>query len=274
MVTMQNKLSSRDKAVVIGTLTSFLVSFLVLRLSGFSASTMVNSQNYIVKTMILSTTGMTTLGALYTALKPFTYVFISLVFFTLAISILSYYGCKNYNKRVGIIAGLLSAACAVIIFETLWGAFLALAVFLCGYYAPQFSNTYSKELKRWVFFRTGSNTAGKVMFIANILISLGLFFAVLQSQATYETMFRQDLTDYMKSIVMSTPGASLLPQDTINQKINTAISSSTLFQAYIRWLPVMTAFGAWVVFEFLRNVVLANLSGVFTFILLKKSENT
>jgi len=29
-----------------------------------------------------------------------------------------------------------------------------------------------------------------------------------------------------------------------------------------------------VVLEFLRNVVLANLSGVFTFILLKKSENT
>ncbi|MFA4820121.1 MAG: hypothetical protein WC613_04145 [Candidatus Aenigmatarchaeota archaeon] len=269
---MQNKLSSRDKAVIIGTFTSFLVSFLVLRLSSFSASTMVNSQNYIVKTMILSTTGMTTLDALSTALKPFTYVFISLIFFVLAISLMSFYGYKNDNKKVGVLAGLLSAACAVIIFETLWGAFLAIAVFLCCYYSPQFSNTYAKELKRWVFFRTGSNTAGKVMFMANIVISLGLFFSVLQSQAAYEVAFRHDLTDSMKSIVLSTPGASLLPQDTLNQKIDTAISSSTLFQSYIRWLPVMTAFGAWVVLEFLRNVVLANLSGVFTFILLKKSE--
>ncbi|HLD39202.1 MAG TPA: hypothetical protein VJB05_02725 [archaeon] len=270
---MQNKLSPQDKAVVVGTLASFLVSFLVLRLSDFSASTMVNSQNYIVKTMILSTTGMTTLAAIYTALKPFTYVFISLIFFVLAISILSFYGYKNNNKRVGILAGLLSAACAVIIFETLWGAFLAIAVFLCSYYSPQFSNTYSKELKRWIFFRTGSNTAGKVMFMANIVISLGLFLAVLQSQAAYEVTFRNDLTDSMRSIVMSTPGASLLSQATLDQKIDTAISSSTLFQSYIRWLPVMTAFGAWVVLEFLRNVILANLSGVFTFILLKKSEN-
>lgn len=273
MVAMQNKLSHKDRAVIIGTFASFLVSFLVLRLSSFSASTMVNSQNYIVKTMILSTTGMTTLAAIYTALQPFTYVFISLVFFVLAISILSFYGCKNDNKKVGILAGLLSAAFAVIIFETLWGAFLAIAVFLCCYYSPQFSNTYSKELKRWVFFRTGSNTTGKVMFMANIVISLGLFFTVLQSQAVYEVAFRQDLTDSMRSVVMSTPGASLLPQDTLNQKIDSAISSSPLFQSYIRWLPVMTAFGAWVVLEFLRNVILANLSGVFTFIMLKKSGN-
>ncbi|MEK6888133.1 MAG: hypothetical protein AABX14_04270 [Candidatus Aenigmatarchaeota archaeon] len=270
---MQNKLSPMDRVVIIGTFASFLVSFLVLRLSSFSASTMVNSQNYIVKTMILSTTGMTTLDALSTALKPFTYVFISLIFFVLAISLMSFYGYKNKSRRVGIIIGLLSAAAAIILFETIWGVFLAVAVFVCSFYSAQFSNTYSKELKRWIFFRTGSNTAGKVMFMANIVISLGLFLAVLQSQAAYEVTFRHDLTDSMRSIVMSTPGASLLSQATLDQKIDTAISSSTLFQSYIRWLPVMTAFGAWVVLEFLRNVILANLSGVFTFILLKKSEN-
>lgn len=269
---MQNKLSSIDKAVIAGTFASFLVAFLVLRLSSFSASTMVNSQNYIVKTMILSTTGMTTLAAIYTALKPFTYVFISLIFFSLAISILSFYGSRNNNKKVGIITGLLSAGCAVVIFETLWGAFLGVAVFLCCYYTPQFSDTYSKEFKRWVFFRTGSNTAGKVMFMANILISIGLFLTVLQSQAAYEVTFRQDLTDSMRAIVMSTPGASLLPQDTLNQKIDSSISSSNLFQSYIRWLPVMTAFSAWVVLEFLRNVILANLAGILTFILMKKTE--
>ncbi len=273
MVAMQNKLSPMDRVVIIGTFASFLVSFLVLRLSSFSASTMVNSQNYIVKTMILSTTGMTTLDALSTALKPFTYVFISLIFFVLAISLMSFYGYKNKSRRVGIIIGLLSAAAAIILFETIWGVFLAVAVFVCSFYSAQFSNTYSKELKRWIFFRTGSNTAGKVMFMANIVISLGLFLAVLQSQAAYEVTFRHDLTDSMRSIVMSTPGASLLSQATLDQKIDTAISSSTLFQSYIRWLPVMTAFGAWVVLEFLRNVILANLSGVFTFILLKKSEN-
>lgn len=272
MVTMQNKLNSLDKDIIIAAFTSFLVSFLMLRLSGFSASTMVNSQNYIVKTMILSTSGMTTLDALSTALKPFTVVLISLIFFVLAISLMSFYGYKNNNRRVGTIIGLLSAAAAIILFETIWGAFLAVAVFVCSFYSAQFSNTYAKELKRWVFFRVGSNTTGKILFITNIIIAFGLFFAVLQSQTTYETMFRQDLTDSMKSIVLAMPGASLLPQDTLNQKIESAISSSPLFPSYIRWLPVMTAFGAWVVLEFLRNVILANLSGVFTFILLKKSE--
>lgn len=266
------KLNRREQAVVVSASLSFLVSFLMLRLSGFSASVLVNLQNYIIKTMILNTSGMSTLSALAFAAKPFVSAFVALVFLALGISILSAYGYSGSERKIGKISGIAGALFAIALFPSIWGAFLAAAVLLCSFFAVQFANTYGKEVKRWTKFRVGSNTAGKMFFILNIIIAVGLFFAVLHSQPLYEVSFKGELLDSMKSIALYLPGASSIPPAVLSQKIESAVSSSPLFGAYIRWLPASTAFSAWVILEMLRNIILANLSGLFTFAILRKSK--
>ena len=48
-----------------------LFSALLVKLSGFSASYMVNFQNYIIKTGVSQTSGMSTISALYYFFSPF-----------------------------------------------------------------------------------------------------------------------------------------------------------------------------------------------------------
>lgn len=263
-------LGKLEKSVFLSAVMSFLIFLLSLRLSGFSASAMVNFQNYITKTLIFSSGS--TIGALYSAVKPFLLVFFSLIFLSLALSILSYYGCKDSRKAAGKYTGLVAALFSIILFPSVWGVFLAAALFITSYYAPQFSDMYSKEIKKWVTFRTGSRTAGKMLMIANIVVVLGLFVSVLAAQPVYEASFKKDLTDSMKSIALVLPGASLLPSDKLEQRIESAIESSPLFTSYIVWLPVTTALSAWFMLEILRNLILANVSGVFTYFMLRKSK--
>lgn len=261
-------LGKTEKLIFSSAILSFLVSLLLLRLSNFSASSVVNFQNYIIKNMILQSGN--TLSALYLAFRPFLLVLVSMVFFSLAVSILSYYGCREDGKTVGKYTGLVAALFSVIIFPSIWGAFLAAAVFTVSYYAPQFSDMYSKEIKKWPAFRIGSKTAGKMLMVANIILVLGLFFAVLSSQAAYEAAFKKDLTESMKSLALSLPGASQIPSSTLEQRIESAIASSPLFTSYIIWLPVTTAVSAWFILEILRNLLLANISGLFTYFMLRK----
>ena len=93
--------SCREKILTLSVSLCFVVSFLLLRLSQFSASVMVNSENYIVKTMILSTANMDTAGAIFTLVMPFMLVFISLLFFVLSLSILSYHGYSHNDNKAG-----------------------------------------------------------------------------------------------------------------------------------------------------------------------------
>ena len=264
--------SDKEKISTLSASLCLVVSLLLLRLSQFSASAMVNFENYIIKTMILSTANMNTAGAIFTLISPFILVFISLLFFVLSLSILSYHGYRHNDNKVGKLSGIAGAVAAVVLFQTIWGAFLAAAVFLVCFYSAQFSNMYGKELKRWVFFRTGSHTVGKMLLAANIIIAVGLFFAVLSSQSLYEASFRHELTDSMKSIAASLPGASSIPSDVLDKRIESVIASSSLFTAYIRWLPVTIAFSAWVLLEVLRNIILSHAGGLFTYLMLKRSE--
>ena len=263
-----------EKSVTVAAVMSFLISFLLVRFGGFSVSVVVNLQNHIVKSMIIDTAGMGTIGSISAVSGHFIPLFVSMIFFTLSISILAYYGYNNSNKTVGRSVGVISAIFAIVLFPSVSGVFFALAVMVCSVYSQQFANTYGKELKRWVFFRTGSNTAGKMMLLANIIVSLGVFFAVLYQQPVYETSFRQELTDSMMSIALYMPGASSIPLDTLNQRIESVIASSPLFTGYIRWLPVTTAFSVFVLLELLRNIILANLSGLFTYVMLRTSNKS
>ena len=246
-------------------LASYFFSFVLLRISGFSASSIVNSQNYILKSAVLSTTGMSTIQAVYFVAKPFLPVVASLIIFALGIAfVIHWFSEKSWIPAAG------GAIIAFGFFPSIWGAFLAAAVFVSAYYAGLLGSAYSKEIRRWVGFRTGSRAAGRALLVFNIMVAVGLFFAVISAQASYEASFRHDLVDSMGLVAMAVPGASSMPPGALDEKINSAIASSPLFTAYIRWLPVTSAFSAWVMLEVLRNLLLANASGLFTWALKRK----
>ena len=268
---MSIRMDKEGKFVFSSSFLSFLVSFLLIRYSGFSLSSIVNLENYFIKSLVLQTAA-STFGVLYAFLSPFYLLFLGLIFFVLGISVLSYHGYTKNSQEPGKLAGIVSAVFALLLFPTLMGLFIAISVFVCCLYSPKLSSAYSKELKRWVFFRTGSNTTGRVLFVVNIIIFIGIFLTVLINQQTYATQFRQDITDSMKSIAIALPGASSIPSDILNQRIESAVQTSPLINSYIIWLPVTAAFMAWVVLEFLRNVLLSNIGGVFTYIMLRKSK--
>src|SRR3989338_684071 len=253
---------NKEKLVFSFSFTSFLASLILLRLSGFSSSTIVNLENYVIKSIMLSSSD--TFTALYTFLRPFFLVFFALIFLVLAVSILSYYGCRR-DDTVGRNVGIISMIFTLVLF-------LAVAIFFCSFYSTKLSSAYSKELKKWVAFRIGSNTVGKVLFVTNILIVIGVFLSVLLSQQAYAASFRQDITATMKSIAVALPGASGIHSEVLNGRIDEAVQTSPIFASYITWLPVTSALTTWIVLEFLRNVVLANIGGLFTYLMLRRSK--
>ena len=270
---MDLELDKKEKVIAVITSLSFLLSLLSLRFSGFSSSRIVNFYNYIINAVIFSA-NTNTLAALGVLLEPFIPVAMSLVFLTLSISLLAYCGSQDKSRMVGNMSGAAGAVMAVIIFPTIAGAFLSIAILVCGFYAVGLSGMYSKESKKWTRFRTGSNTAGKLLIIANVLIALGIFSSVLAQQSQYEESFRQELKGSVESLALSLPGASSLPREALEQRIEStanALTESEFFSAYIVWLPVSAAFTAWIILEFLRNLVFANLGGLFTYSMLRGS---
>ena len=265
------KMDKNEKAIFSISFLSFLTSLLLVRMSGFSSSSMVNLENYIVRSLTLQTS-TNTFSTVYTFLSPFNMIFLALVFFVLGISILSYYGYKKNNEDLGKLLGIVSAVFTLILFPTIMGVFIAISIIFCCIYSPKLSSMYSKELEKWVFFRTGSNTTGKILFIVNIIILIGVFVTVSANQQAYEASFSQDITESMRAIALRLPGASSIPSQTLDERLASAVQSSPLINSYIVWLPVTTAFTIWVILEFLRIILLANIGGIFTYIMLKRGN--
>ena len=266
---MDINLDINEKKAALLTSFSFLVSLALLRMSGFSVSSIVNFYNHIIKSVIFSAS-TDTIAALGILLRPFLFVFVSLIFLALAAALLAYFGGKagKAAKISGIIGGLMALA----LFPTVAGIFLALAVFLSSY-AGRFSVMYSREIKKWASFRIGSSTVGKTLMIFNVLIAAGIFSSVLVYQTEYEASFRDELKDSVKELALSLPGGSAMAPEMLNDRVEyttNSLTGSKFFSAYIIWLPVSAAFTAWVILEFLRNLVLANIAGLFTHLMTRR----
>jgi len=252
----------RETTTIAGSLVAFAIFAILLKINGLSASGAANIQSTIMKTMLLPSAD--TFSAVSVVLSPFLAALLALVFLVLALSFLASYGYKNEDRRVGAATGIIGALVSVLIFPTIAGVFLAVAFFVSCIFIISLSNTYAKELKKWVFFRTGSNSIGKVLLIFNILIALGIFFSVLSDVSSYQQTFRDELKSSMALAIPNVPGA----QDLLDRQVDSALSSP-FFSAYFRWLPVVSALGVWVLLEFLRNLVLSNIGGIFTSVLIR-----
>ena len=259
-------MKNNDIVYAAASFACLLLSLLLLKLSSFSASSMVNFQNYIIKTGIASTTGMSTLSALYYFLGPFYMVFAGLVLFAVSVSIIAAYSFNRDNK-IGIFTGIISAAAAVAVFQSLWSIFIGVGLFAAFFTASKMAPVYRDEIKKWRDFRSGSKTISRALFFMNILVVLGVFFAVLSAQSAYAVSFRSEMADVMKLVMNGIPG---VPSIALDHAVDQAINSSEIFNSYIRWLPVTTALGALFLLELLRNIFLSNIAGLVTFLMSRK----
>ncbi|MBI4174153.1 MAG: hypothetical protein HY517_00785 [Candidatus Aenigmarchaeota archaeon] len=255
--------SKEDKVSILYISVSFFFSALLLKASGFSVSSIVNLSNHIIKSIIFSAS-TDTFGALRLLLSPFLFVLLGLAFLALSIALLAVRG-TDVGKFSGIVAGIISVA----LFPSVAGAFLAVAVFLSFMLAPKFS-LLAGEAKKWKKFRLGSITAGKALMVFNLLIAAGVFSSVLISQPQYELSFKNEMKESVRALALSLPGASSMSPEVLEQRINSTadtLTGSSFFAAYIVWLPISAALTAWIVLEFLRNIILANLCGLFAYLM-------
>lgn len=255
-------LESKEKIALAASAIAFLVSAAAIKINGFSTNSVVNIQNTILRNMFLQS--QSTLGAISLVVLPFIAILLALVFLTVALAVLAAYGYYSSETRIGAVAGAIGAIIYIAVLGvSITSAAFAIGVFLVSYYVVPLSSTYGRELKRWVRYRTGSNAVGKALFVLNIIIAAGVFVAVLANLAAYQESFRQDFTQSLVAAVGNAPGVN------IEERVAAALNQAPLFQSYFRWLPVLTALGAWIILEFLRSIVLSNIAGAATHFMIR-----
>jgi hypothetical protein len=268
------KFSKYEILTITGASISFLIFAIILKLSNISVDSLVNLQNNILKTAIVQTAGMSTTDSLAVLLSQFVGIFISFLFLVLGFVFLSTYGFfikdsrfKDISLWVGFITGIISFIIFSIIFHSVMSIFLSVAVLISSIYIIPLANTYGKELKKWIFFRVGSHSVSKVLLIINLLIALGIFISVLANQQFYKQSFENEITDIAASMIPQTNNSII--KEEIGKQISASLQKSPIFESYFRWLPVISALGIWVIFEFLRGLIFSNFAGLFSTIMIR-----
>ncbi len=265
------KLETLEKISIVLPVAAYVVFLFLLKHSGISVGYIVNLQNSLLKSMIVGSSDLGTASSLLHVLAPFSTIFLAVIVLVLSFSFVSSYGYFSADKRIGAVIGAICVVLTVILFPTVMGLFIAASAFVSFVFLIPLSNTYGKELKKWVLFRVGSNSVSKALLVTNILMALGILFAVLLGMQYYQASFRQDLTETMTTIALESlpPEAQLLGKDLVENQISSSIEDSKIFNAYFRWLPLISGFSFWVIMEFFRNLVFSNIGGLFTHFAIK-----
>ncbi|MCX6816020.1 MAG: hypothetical protein NT120_04180 [Candidatus Aenigmarchaeota archaeon] len=276
------KFGPREIFTIAGSLISYILFVFLIAVSNISVNSLVNLQNSLLKSAILQTNGLDTLAALSIVIEPFKAIFLGLLLLSLYFSFLTAYGFHSSNKSIGLIVGAVCAIITIVAFHSILSLFVAVALLLTGTYVVPLANTYAKEMKKWVRFRVGSNATAKALLIFNVLLAVGVFVAILSNAQFYTVSFKAELTSNLEEITMASlpdiPVGNVqgIPvTDTrkeIGKKIAESLANSPMFNAYLRWLPVLSAIGVWFLLEILRNLVLSNVSGVLSYVFTKFHE--
>ncbi|MEM7819461.1 MAG: hypothetical protein QXD48_01390 [Candidatus Aenigmatarchaeota archaeon] len=271
---LKNDIGPKEKIAIIGSAISFILFSIVLYFSNISVESIVNIQNNILKTLIIQDTGITS-SILY-LLNSFFLILLSIILLVLGFAFLSSYGYYNNVNKIGMISSIISAIFILILLKfSIMSFFISVGIIISSIYIIQLSNTYGKELKRWIFFRVGSNSISKTFLILNILIALGIFITVHANISVYEQNFRNDIIKTMTDVAIKTVPESqraLLTnemKENIKIQVENSINNSEIFRTYIKWLPITTALSIWIILEFLRGIILSNIGGLFTTILIR-----
>ncbi len=264
----QNKL---EKITAIGAMLSFVLAAVFVKFSSLSVSSLVNLQNTLLEKALVESGSSNTLGSVYIVGSYFMNAFIALVFLTLAFAFLASYGFYEDRKRAGLVLSVIGGLIFIAFLGfTLASFIVGVGIILSGYSTIPLAHNYGEELKKWIHFRVGSNSISRAHFILNLFIALAIFAAVLANLAFYEAEFKSNIRESISSVVKpSLP--KQIDQNAINSIIDQQINSSPLFSAYIRWLPVTSAFSVWVILEFLR-LFMPFIAGAFTSAVIKMQK--
>jgi len=262
-----------ELVIITGSIISFLLFSILLKASGISVDSIVNMQNHFMRLAIIQTTGLSVIQSTLFMISYVLNIFLALMLLTLGFAFLTVYGFfKGDNKEKNLKVGLASGAIGSIMLLFILGfsfisIFLAVALIICCIYIIPLANAYGNELKRWVFFRVGAHSINKVLLIVNVLLVLGIFFSVLFNINFYQESFKHGVTSLIKEMTIGSVSSPV--GEVFESELNSTVENVPLIEAYMRWLPVLTAFGVWIVLEFLRGLVLSNIGGLFTSLMIR-----
>ena len=263
--------NTKEIIAISGTLISFLVFVLIVRFSVLNLGYLVNMPSTLINFMFVDTAGAPLIESISALLMLISSSILALIFIALGLSFLSAYGFFNDERRIGLIASLIATPFIIIAFGfSFLSVFISIGLIVTCYYMPTLSNTYAKELKKWVFFRTGSNSISKALLIFNIIVAVGIFMTMALNPTFYGEQARSSLSDTMSSVAIGLVGVDM--DETMYEQakvtMSASIENSDTINNYVSWLPVITAFSVWFVLEFFRSIIISNVGGIFTAILI------
>lgn len=102
---------------------------------------------------------------------------VSIVPLAMGLGVLALYGSRNGESKALTMAALIPPAAVGVILSgfTYTSIFFYLGVIISGLILTGLGSTYSKELKKWVSFRTGYDAASRVLFVIALFLMFGVF---------------------------------------------------------------------------------------------------
>jgi Zn-dependent protease len=278
LMSLKDNIKKKEIITIIGSVICFFLFSLSAKYTGINLNYIVNFQNHFIKFMMIGTSKMTMESALFLAVSSFISILIALVLLVAGFAILSSYGFLENNRMVGLIAALISSLGLLVIFGfSIISVFVSLGLIIACMFIIPLANTYGKELKRWILFRSGSHSISTVLLIFNLIVSLGIFLAISANADYYQNSMKADLLATMEEVTLSEisnsgniPEAQLETlKDQIKQKTYDLFSNSLVMQSLVKFLPLTIAFSAWAFLELLRMLILPNVGGIITYVLIK-----
>src|SRR3989344_5306826 len=224
-------LTKKEKISLIGAAASFIIFMLLLDIS---LEFIVNSQFYFLD--IFSS------GMGIDLFKPL----LSIFFLILGFCFLSVSGFYKDNYKIGLVALVILPF--IMLRFSFMQLFLFAAILLASLFIVPLSNTYGQDRKKWKYFRVGSNSVGKALFLFNVIIVVGIFIAVSMNLTFYQVQYKNKL---MSTFFSSLP--ENIPDEQAAANIPSIIDSVPLFKTISDLLPLFTALTTWVILEIVKQ---------------------
>ena len=159
-----------------------------------------------------------------------------------------------------------SAGKVLLIFNVFVAIGILVAIYVnTAYYENSFSNEFSSTLKE-LSVRQSSALADTYLTIyrASAIAAIDKTYPNLpQAQrAVLVAQLDQQISELKKNLAEEV-------NKTADQTGKAAIENLPLFEAYMTWLPILTAFTVFIVLEFMRSLVFCNIAGLFSALTIK-----
>ncbi|KKW40303.1 MAG: hypothetical protein UY87_C0025G0002 [Candidatus Peribacteria bacterium GW2011_GWC2_54_8] len=196
---MKIDLDKESKKTIILTSVSFFLFVFLIKASDMNLDRLVILQNQFMKVLFGSQPEFLSLSLILQLL-------LAMIFLTLSLAFLASYGAKKDKYQVGLVAAIISSIGLIAAIPTMLSLFIAAAVLVAFPFTVSASNTYYSELKKWKFFRIGSNAAGKALLIINLIVGLGILIAISLNSVHYTEIFKADIRETITSATLNTVG--------------------------------------------------------------------